>query len=174
MKCGGNSFMKKLILMRHAKSSWDDSAINDFERPLNTRGKHDAPEMGKRLAKLKILPELMVSSPAKRARKTAKVVAKEIGYPKDKIVLRQEIYEAGTSDLLEVIRKFDNSHSQVMMFGHNPGFTSLANLISDCRIDNIPTCGVFCVEFPVADWSEITPGCGAMVFFDYPKNPAVK
>ena len=162
--------MKRLYLVRHAKSSWADMSLDDFDRQLNSRGKQDAPEMGKRLAKRKILPELLVSSPAKRARKTAKLIAGEIGYPVEKIAFSQKIYEAGTSELLEVIHGLDNRHGQVMLFGHNPGFTSLANLIADCRIDNIPTCGIFCVDFPVSAWNEITPGCGAMVFFDYPKN----
>ena len=163
--------MKRLYLVRHAKSSWKDPGLTDRERPLNTRGKRDAPRMGQRLAEQGVEPDLILSSPAKRALKTAKAVAKKIGYPKDRIEVRKAIYTGGPTDVLTEVRGVDDSVRQLMVFGHNPGFTELANALTEQQIDNLPSCGVFCVDFDVGPWSDVSPGQGIFVCLDYPKKP---
>jgi len=163
--------MKRLTLVRHAKSSWKDRSLSDFDRPLNKRGKHDAPMMGERLAKLNIIPDQIVSSPAKRALKTAQVIAATIGYPKKKIQENHAIYEADRHSLLRIVQEFEDAFRHVMLFGHNPAFTYLANDFIREHIENMPTCGIVCIDFDVSSWADIRPGTGRLVFFDYPKNP---
>lgn len=162
--------MKRLYLLRHAKSSWKHPDLSDFERPLNERGKRDAPVMGKRLKEMQIQPDLILSSPAKRAHKTAKIIAKEIDFPKKQIVTDESIYAAGVSTLLDLIRKIDDSFRQVILIGHNPGFTDLANYLTNAQLDNIPTCGIFCTDFDIQSWKDVAEGKGTFVFFDYPKK----
>lgn len=163
--------MKTLYLNRHAKSSWADAGLSDFDRPLNKRGKTDAPLMGKYLAeKRRISPEIIISSPAKRAIKTAEIIAKEIGYPAKKIVRNEKIYEAGPSSILEMIQKIDNSYNSAMLFGHNPGFTSLASYLLNVNIGNIPTCGICRIDFDTDSWRKVEIESGTLVFFDYPKK----
>ncbi|QSE97426.1 SixA phosphatase family protein [Fulvivirga lutea] len=162
--------MKTLYLVRHAKSSWDYPELTDFERPLNKRGERDSPEMGKRLRKKGILPDLLLSSPANRALTTCKNIAQEIGYPKKKIATDRSIYHAGENTLLKVVQNVSDEHQSLMLFGHNPGFTDFANELANTDIYNIPTCGVFACSFEVKKWSEISFGYGQLLFYDYPKN----
>ncbi len=161
--------MKTLYLVRHAKSSWKQPELSDFERPLNKRGKNDAPFMGKLLSDKEINPELVISSPAKRASATAKIIASEINFPKEEIVLDENIYEASGRRLLEIISKTEEKYSSVMLFGHNPGLTVLHNNLSDHFIDNIPTCGVVALEFRTS-WKEIELNSAEFLFFEYPKK----
>ncbi len=162
--------MKNIILVRHAKSSWSNMALADHDRPLNERGKHNAPEMGKRLNKKRIQPDLLLSSTAKRARATAKKIAKEIDYPKEKIQTTKMLFHADGGNIIEVIKSLDDSLNTVMIFGHNPGFTTCSNALTGGAISNIPTCGVASIELHVQSWSETSPGLGMLLFFDYPKN----
>jgi len=151
--------MKILYLVRHAKSSWKHPGLRDIERPLNNRGKRDAPLMGNKLNLRGILPELIVSSPAIRARVTAKNITMEIGFPKKKILINDNIYEASSTELMNIIHCFDDKYDSVMMFGHNPGFTMLNNYLTDHYIDNIPTCGVVGIQFSTS-WKSIQSGSG--------------
>lgn len=162
--------MKNLILIRHAKSSWDDPALDDRDRPLNGRGKRDAPLMGAVLKERGLSPDRIVSSPARRALKTAKSIATAIGHPVGEIALDERVYLAEATTLLEVIQQFPETARQVVMFGHNPGFTELVNLLTDAGIGNVPTCGVASIEFSVASWSAVSPGSGRLGYFDYPKR----
>ncbi|MCH7678028.1 histidine phosphatase family protein [candidate division KSB1 bacterium] len=162
--------MKKLTLIRHAKSSWKYPNLDDLDRPLNKRGKRDAPMMGKRLAKDKVLPDLMISSPAKRAWKTAKIIAREVGFENKTIDKNSALYEAGVSELIQVIQKIDNKYNDVIIFGHNPGFNSLSHYLTNYEVDNIPTCGVFVIEFNVNSWKEVSQRKGKFISFDYPKK----
>jgi len=161
--------MKTIILVRHAKSSWKNMMLADHDRPLNPRGKQNAPEMGRRLKSRNILPELLLASTAKRAKSTAKMIAKEIGYM-DKVMKSKSLFHAGTSEIIKIIQSLDNRFSVVMLFGHNPGFTSCANALTPSMIENIPTCGVVSIEFDIQTWKEIKPGSGNLQFFDYPKK----
>ncbi|GAB4294629.1 MAG: phosphohistidine phosphatase SixA [Ignavibacteriaceae bacterium] len=162
--------MKKLYLIRHAKSSWKDMSLEDFDRPLNKRGKKDAPLMGKILREYNITPDLVISSPAKRAIITAKIISEEIGYEKEKIREVDDIYEASSSELLNIVKSLPDDSDTIMIFGHNPGLTLLSNYISNREIDNIPTCGVVCIIFGINSWGEIDHQTGRMEFFIYPKK----
>ena len=162
--------MKRLYLIRHAKSSWKHPELADFDRPLNKRGKRDAPRMGKRLRKHHAKPDLIISSPAKRALKTAKIIAKEIGFPVKAIATNEAIYTADTSLLLNVIQRIEDSFDCVMLFGHNPALTMLANYLTSYRVENMPTCSIFCVDFEINSWKEVWQGRGRFAFMDYPKK----
>ncbi len=162
--------MKTIYLVRHAKSSWDFPELSDFDRPLNKRGKKNAPEMGVRLQNQGILPDLLMSSPANRAHTTALNIAEKIGYDKDKIRLNRKIYHASEAELLFLINEVEDDFNTLMLFGHNPGFTDLANILGNDWIDNIPTAGVVCLEFGVDSWKEIKPKSGKTLWFDYPKK----
>ena len=161
--------MKKLYLVRHAKSSWDDPSLDDIDRPLNQRGKKDAPEMGERLNKQKIFPDLLVSSPGKRARSTAKKIAKKIGYPAKDILIDDALYHGSDDMLIDIVRKLPDSVQSAMLFGHNPGFTSFANQLCNINIYNIPTAGIVAIDFRTENWKDVEYGRGELVFFDYHK-----
>lgn len=165
--------MKKLIIVRHAKSSWDFPELDDFDRPLNNRGKRNAPEMGKRLDKKGVKIDLIIASPAKRAYTTAKKIADEISFPIKKIVKEPLFYHGSLSNMLSVIQHIDNDNKSLMIFGHNPGLTELSNLLSNSDIYNIPTCGITEIDFNVSSWSEIEKYTGELVSFDYPKKAEV-
>ena len=163
--------MKTIILVRHAKSSWKDPGLNDFVRPLNKRGKRNAPFMGKKLKERHIVPDLILSSPAKRARKTAIAIAKALDYPKKKIRFKDKMYHASDGFLFKLVKSLDDQHKTVMLFGHNPSFNDFANiLLKKNRIDNIPTSGVCCIRFDCNQWRNVKEGQGKIVFFDYPKR----
>ncbi|MFC2156293.1 histidine phosphatase family protein [Acidobacteriota bacterium] len=162
--------MKYLHLIRHAKSSWKDPNQQDKDRPLNKRGKRDAPMMGSRLRSQDVLPDLILSSPARRALKTAKIVAVEIGYPEIDIEIQENIYLGGIRELMNTLREIDNRYQRVFLFGHNPTITDLANSLARTHVNNIPTCGIFSCQFPVDSWEEVDRGKGVFVSFDYPKK----
>jgi len=164
--------LKRLTLVRHAKSSWKDPELADFDRPLSKRGKQDAPLMGERLAAMDQIPELLVSSPARRASKTARLLARELKIADERLIFKPEIYEAEPAVLLEVVRDLDDRWKHVLLVGHNPGLTEIGNLLADCGIENIPTCGVLCLDFDVESWEKIGPGSGTLVFYDTPKKSA--
>jgi phosphohistidine phosphatase len=162
--------MKTLILVRHAKSSWDDAMLSDFDRPLNDRGKRDAPRMAKRLKEKDLLPDLILSSPAKRALATATLIAEGITFPVDQIKTDNRIYHASDDELLSVVQSIDDSFDLVILFGHNPGLTEFANRLTESRIDNIPTCGILSCKLDVSSWQKVKWGKAQVKFFDYPKK----
>lgn len=162
--------MKSLILVRHAKSSWDSPGLSDKERPLNNRGKHDAPMMGKLLNKLGLKADLIISSPAKRARQTAKRIAKEIGYKEEDIQVDNNLYMAGIEDFNNVIGSVKDKINTLFVFSHNYGITDFANYISNSDIDNIPTCGIVRIDLEIDSWRKIKNEKGKLIFFEYPKK----
>lgn len=162
--------MKKLILARHAKSSWDNPEWSDFERPLNTRGLRDAPFIADVVAKLIDKPDQIYSSPAMRAATTCKFFAKALGYPEDAIKFEKSIYEGGARYLIKLISNLSDDLNTVMIFGHNPDMTSLYSYFSGEYMDNIPTCGIFGIELDIEKWSEIQDKNGKVIFFEYPKK----
>lgn len=164
--------MKELILVRHAKSSWKDPTLSDHERPLNKRGKRDAPEMGERLARSGCEPDLIVSSSAVRALDTATTLAGKLGYPRESIVVEQRLFHAGVTELLQVIRGVDDTVDILMLFGHNPGLTDLANHIGPREIFNMPTCAMLHLQFQADTWSTVGDVPGDEVLYDYPKRAA--
>jgi len=165
-------YMKKLYIVRHAKSSWAESDLSDYERPLNERGKRDAPRMGKRLKEKDFQPDLVLSSPAKRALSTARKICKAIDYNKDDIKTDKRLYHADEETILSVIHELKQKFNTVMLVGHNPGLTDFVNALSSNRldIDNIPTCGVAAFSFPGDQWKDVAWGEGEFLFFDFPKS----
>ena len=163
--------MKTLLLIRHAKSSWDDVTQSDFERPLNERGKTDAPKMGKRLRKKGVKIDAFISSPAKRAKKTAEYFIEEFGRDKDEIIFVQSLYDASVSAFSTAVKAIDDKFDTVAVFSHNPGITQFANeLVSGADIDNMPTCSVFAVKADVDKWKDFSKAKKEFLFFDYPKK----
>ena len=161
--------MKTLFLVRHAKSSRDDPSLSDRDRPLDERGKQDGPQMGKRLAKRDVKPDLLLSSPALRALTTAHLIAEEVGYKRKAIVVDDRLYASSADDLLAVIRALDKKLNRVMLFGHNPEFTDLAHRLSSEIID-MPTSAVVEFNFDTKAWSEVGEVQPVKGLFDYPKK----
>jgi phosphohistidine phosphatase len=162
--------MKTLLLIRHAKSSWDNTGLSDFERPLNDRGKTDAPQMAKRLRERKIKIERFISSPAKRAKKTASIFMEEFGARKKSLVLLPSLYEAAVSNFEDAVENINDKYDVVALFSHNPGITDFVNTLTDKKIDNMPTCAVFAVKAEVKKWKDFETARKEFLFFDYPKN----
>lgn len=161
--------MKTLLLIRHAKSSWDDAALSDFDRPLNERGKKDAPAMAERIADKKIKIDAFFSSPAKRAARTAKIFADEFKIKKDEIIFKSELYLASVDVFYDVIKKIDDGLNCIAIFSHNPGITDFANELTEVQVDNIPTCGIFAVKADIQHWTDFKEDRIKFWFFDYPK-----
>ena len=163
--------MKTLYLMRHAKSSWSFDDLSDRERPLNDRGRDDAPRIGQALAKRHITPSLIVSSPAVRALSTAVLVAREVNYPHDKIQVEPALYEADLDTVVAVIRELPDEANSVLLTGHNPTFTDVSNYLSPSPLSGeLPTAGLMCLRFLVDHWAEIAPANAEFYFYEYPKN----
>ncbi|HDP89382.1 MAG TPA: histidine phosphatase family protein [Thioalkalivibrio sp.] len=161
--------MKTLILVRHGKSSWDQPALADFDRPLLPRGQKDARLIGEFLAGHHLVPDVIRVSPALRARETARILADALGYPTAGIDEEPAIYEAAVSDLLGVLRATRNGDT-LLMVGHNPGFSVLLNSLTDETHEDLPTCGTAVVEFNVKEWSDILPGSGRLRWLQRPKQ----
>ena len=162
--------MKTLVIVRHAKSSWDESGLSDHVRPLNRRGLKDAPVMGARLAEWGPPVDRVISSSAVRALVTAEMVTHEMGLPWDEIQIEDGLYHATEEELLDVIREQDDYIDGLMLFGHNPGMTYLVNDLSDLDLENLPTCGVVILQFDVENWAEIEDGIALKADFDFPKK----
>jgi phosphohistidine phosphatase len=162
--------MKSLLLIRHAKSSWADFSIKDFDRPLNDKGKKDAPSMAKRLLDKDITIDAFIASPAKRALKTAELFAKEYKAEKSSIIFFEELYLATASIFSEVISKTDDRFKTIAVFSHNEGITDFANSLTDTRIDDIPTCGIFAIKIKTKHWKDFLEAEKNFWFFDSPKK----
>lgn len=162
--------MKSLYLARHAKSSWADQSIKDFDRPLNDRGLRDAPRMGKAVSEMGQPPEILVTSPALRALTTARLFAEALGLPESAIVEMKILYSASTETILEVVNELDDAVSSVMIIGHNPGMTMVASELSRDGIAHMPTCSVASFELPVDSWMKVRPGRGTLRYFETPKR----
>ena len=162
----------RLTLFRHAKSSWNNPGLADHDRPLSKRGKRDAPVMGARLAARGARPSAILSSTAKRALSTARRVAEALDYPIEEIRSSRRLYFAGTHQILRFIMEQPAEWPEIIVVGHNPGFTDLANLLlPGLRLDNLVTAGCVAMDFPADDWSEISQVRAKLLYWDYPKNP---
>ena len=160
--------MRKLILLRHAKSSWKDTSLDDFDRPLNRRGKKDAPIMADKLSMRKIKINLIISSPAKRTAETAKIFANILGYQSE-IIFNDKLYEASYKEILKVINLIDDKYQNVLLVCHNPGITDLANYISNYFIENISTSGIVGLSTNNS-WKNINENGCTLLFYDYPQK----
>ncbi|HRE38739.1 MAG TPA: histidine phosphatase family protein [Chitinophagaceae bacterium] len=161
--------MKTLLLVRHAKSDWENPALEDFDRPLNERGKRDCPAMARRLLDKNINIDAIISSPAKRAAKTAKAFAESYDLKKSRLQFKEELYMAGSAAFTAVIESADEKFESIAVFSHNPGITDFANELTNARIDNIPTCGVFAIKINTDTWKDFRNAPKEFWFFDYPK-----
>jgi len=161
--------VKRLTLLRHAKAQPGDSSTPDKDRSLNERGEHDAPLMGRRLRESGARPSLILTSPARRSLQTAQLVAAQLGYPREFLQREIELYLAAPRDILQVLTRQDDAFNDIIICGHNPGLTELANQLTDARIDNLPTCGLVVIEAPIRQWKQMTGG-GILLLFDSPRN----
>jgi phosphohistidine phosphatase len=162
--------VKRLLMIRHAKSSWDNPTQSDFERPLNKRGERDAPRMGRQLKEKEFTIDLFITSPAKSAIVTCEKMAEILGYPAEKIRAERALYHADEDGILKVVKKLSDKDDVVLMFGHNPGLTDFANLLLNEHIINVPTCGIVSCLIDVASWKEVKWGEGKLEFYDFPKR----
>jgi len=161
--------MKQLLLIRHAKSSWDDPSQNDFDRPHNKRGNKDAPVMAGRLVDKKIKIDAFLSSPAKRALSTCIYFAKAFDVRKKEIIEVEELYNPRIESFYKAISEGDNLRDTIALFSHNPGITEFINELTSVHIDHMPTCSIFAVKADIKNWDEFTEGEKLFWFFDYPK-----
>lgn len=161
--------MKRLTLVRHAKSSWKEPGLADFDRPLNPRGRRDLPVMAQRLAAADP-PDRIVTSPAVRAFETARVLAAELGFPESSLVTEPRIYEASRAQLFDILRHQPDDCAHLMLVGHLPGIADLSRALCGAPAGKFPTCGVACMRLPAEGWWGIAEGQGELVSFDYPKR----
>ena len=162
--------MKTVILVRHAKSSWSDASVTDFDRTLNGRGKKDAPVMARRLKEKGFSIDAFISSPAKRALTTAEIFAEEFEIKKKRILTVEALYHASPAVFFELIGKLDDDTGTVVIFSHNPGITDFVNRLTDTRIDEMPTCAIFAAKADCKKWSDFEASEKTRVYFDYPKR----
>ncbi|WP_116106011.1 SixA phosphatase family protein [Lewinella sp. IMCC34191] len=163
--------MKTVYLVRHAKSSWADPSLKDHDRPLNSRGKKDAPKMAARLAQSGIKVDGIVTSSAKRARHTARAFVEALGLSKSQVVKEKKLYHAGPKTIQKVIRELPKDWDTVLVFGHNPGFTEAANAMEhDDYIGNVPTTGIVGCTLKTKKWSKWKLAEAKRIDFLYPKD----
>jgi phosphohistidine phosphatase len=162
--------MRSLTLVRHAKSSWDNAALADFDRPLNERGRRDAPVMAQRFAHSAETPLQLVASPAVRATSTALVFAEALNIPSDAIRFEPEIYEADVDTLMAVVRSLNDAIPNALLFGHNPGFTDFCNALARCDFKELPTCAVARIDLNIDRWQDVAPMCGRLAAYSFPKE----
>lgn len=162
--------MKVITLIRHAKSSWDYSQLTDFERPLNERGRRDAPAMAQRLKRAGLKPDLLLSSPALRAISTARLFAETFDIEPEQIAVQSKLYDARPSTILGVLQSLDERFGEVWLFAHNPGISETAQRLAECPFDDLPTCGCARIELDIKLWSELGDDCGKLSLYTYPKE----
>ena len=162
--------MKQLLIIRHAKSNWDNILHSDFERALNERGHHDAPMMAKKIFDKQIKIDAFVSSPAKRAFTTAAYFAEAFHVQEKNIIKIPELYHAAEESFYEVISKLNGQFNTVAIFSHNPGITDFVNDLTDTQIDNMPTCAVFAVKANILHWKLFMQAEKEFLFIDYPNK----
>jgi phosphohistidine phosphatase len=162
--------VKQLLIIRHAKSSWAIAGQDDFDRPLNDRGMKDAPMMAQRLFNKQVTIDALIASPAKRALTTANFFADVFQPGKGKLKTIQKLYHAHPNTFFEVIAEIDDKVTTAAIFSHNPGITAFVNELTQTKIDNMPTCGVFAVKAAIDHWKDFWPAKRSFWFFDYPKS----
>jgi len=161
---------KTLYLLRHAKSSWKDHRLSDFERPLNKRGIYQAPQIAAVLAAKEVRPQVIISSPANRAFSTAKIMAVALGSDRLEIGSDKRIYEANLNSLIYLIQEFDDEIDNVLLVGHNPGFSYLVNTLSRQKLAPLPTCTLIQLRLDVSKWSDIEAECAELISVDTPSR----
>ncbi len=160
--------MKTLLLLRHAKSSWKDTSVKDFDRPLNQRGLKAAPAIGRLMRKRKLQPELVLSSPAERARQTTQLVLEAAGL-KTEVRYDERIYEASAARLFEIVSQIDEEAGMVMMVGHNPGFEELLEALTG-EARSLSTAALACIELDIERWNKVKAGENQLAWLVRPKE----
>jgi phosphohistidine phosphatase len=166
--------MKTILLLRHAKSDWGEGDLADFDRPLAKRGLKDAPRMGQALTLFACIPDKIVSSPARRARQTAELVAEACGYSKKSIQWEPSFYEGDSDDLTAALRRLPAEVERVLLVGHNPGMEETAAVLmgvdeDEAAVIRLPTAGLVCLEVDIDDWALLRPGQVVLRWFLIPK-----
>lgn len=168
-----NASLLRLTLVRHAKTEPGRSDQEDWDRPLEARGRRDAPEMARRMRRSGLKPDKVLSSPAIRALATATIMARELGVAAQKIQQDERLYLAAAKDILAIVKELGGRAKHLMLVGHNPGITDFADRISSERsIDNMPTGAVYTLQFEIEEWSELEWSSGIDAELDYPKRSA--
>lgn len=164
--------MKTLYLVRHAKSDWNNGNLPDIDRPLNTRGYRDALVMSNLMKEKKVLPEVIITSPAIRAISTALIFCRNLNFDASKIIIYPDLYETSVKQYLECISKVDDRFKSVMLFAHNPTITNFANSLTKSFTDSFPTCGIAGIRQTVtnSDWENFNAVQGELILHDFPKN----
>lgn len=164
--------MKELLVIRHAKSSWQNPWEDDFDRPLNDRGRRDAPFMADEILKRGVSIDALVTSDANRAVSTCAYFA--TAYPGVPIIKESRLYQANVKSFFEVIQNLPDAYQSVALFSHNTGLTDFVNKLSKVRVDIVPTCGIYGVKSDIECWAEFKNGKKAFWFFDFPKNHLIR
>lgn len=162
--------MKQLTLVRHAKSSWKYPELSDYDRPLNKRGKRDLPAMASRVSENNLVPDLILSSGARRALLTATAISNQLELGSDQPVILAELYAAYPETLLLILQNQPDSLQHIMLVGHNPGLEMLASLLCGEQIDHLPTAAVAHLHLSITEWHELSESCATLTLFDYPKK----
>lgn len=162
--------VRDVCFVRHAKSNWDHPGLDDFDRPLDQRGLHDAPMMARKMKELHLVPDFIITSGANRAKSTAEFFKKEFDITADRFVVNNRLYEASAETVYAVLREAPDSARFIYLFGHNPTLTWVANSISGVHIDNVPTCGVVHIQAILSHWSKFNPAHAGFIGFHYPKQ----
>jgi len=162
--------MSKIYFIRHAKAVDENKdGAKDASRPLSPKGKEDAKFMASRLKMYDVMPGAIFSSSAKRCEQTAKIIAKTLKFKEKSIEIKDELYDISFEDLLEFVRNLDKNLDEIFIITHNPSITEICEYLSDSSIDNIPTSGIFCIEFE-SEFKELKEGSAKALFFDHPKK----
>jgi phosphohistidine phosphatase len=161
--------MKYLTIVRHAKSSRDNPEWDDLERPLNDRGKKAIQKMGKFLKKKSLHPDLLISSPAQRAKETAIGIGKLLDYPLENMEINKEIYFGNIQEIIGVISNINNNFNDVFLFGHEPLLSSMIHRLTGEIVEKFPTCSIYRIVWDIKKWSLISSQKGKCEFFVYPK-----
>ncbi|MEI8102330.1 MAG: histidine phosphatase family protein [Chlorobium sp.] len=162
--------MKTIYVVRHAKAGLGGAHTGDFDRKLDEVGLKAAHFMAELLEEKGVVPELVLASPAQRALSTAEIFCDILGYPKERLETRMEIYEGGAGRLLTILQEIADTSKTAMLFGHNPTITSLSNLLAANDIDSLATCGVVRIDLDLDSWREVRPGSGKLVWYEFPKK----
>lgn len=167
--------MKTILILRHAKSDWNNTQLSDMDRPLSPRGLKSAPKMGKVLADPKLQPDIILTSPAKRALQTAELVIQASGYD-GRTQPQESFYYGGSSDMLAALRNLPDTINRPLIIGHNPTLAEVVGIIchNQSPVDftakiRLPTTGLVCVDVHISEWSRLNPGDGVLRWFLIPK-----
>ena len=162
--------MKSIALIRHAKSSWRDTSLQDFDRPLNRRGVMNAAMMGERLLEQHESWLKIYCSPARRARETASLISQPLGISENRIEIIPSLYTFNYEDLLFWMRLLERNDDQLLVVCHNPAITDIVNFLTLSNFEKIPTCGVAMLKLNSVNWGQVGAGMGNLTYYDYPKK----